>query len=76
MKSMDINGDGDHWATEGLIPSAFWHAAKMEGNLTARKLLDSASRQRITPGIPARPIKKEKGDYKIFNGLIANKNNT
>ncbi len=65
--------DADRWATEGLIPRDLWRAAKMEGTPTTRKVLAFAANQRISPAIPAGRIRKEKGDYKIFTGLIGNK---
>jgi HTH-type transcriptional regulator/antitoxin HigA len=65
--------DADHWATEGLIPRGLWVAAKMEATPTARKILDFAANLRINPAIPAGRLRKEKGDYKIFSGLIGNK---
>ena len=65
--------DADHWATEGLIPHDQWLTAKMEGTPTARKILDFAANMRISPAIPAGRIRKEKGDYSVFSGLIGNK---
>jgi HTH-type transcriptional regulator/antitoxin HigA len=65
--------DADQWATEGLIPHDQWLTAKMEGTPTARKVLAFAANLRISPAIPAGRIRKEKGDYKVFSGLIGNK---
>jgi HTH-type transcriptional regulator / antitoxin HigA len=65
--------EADRWATEGLIPHDRWFAAKMEGTPTTRKILDFAASLRISPAIPAGRIRKEKGDYKLFSGLIGNK---
>lgn len=65
--------DADSWATEGLIPRDLWRAAKMEGTPTTRKVLAFAANMRISPAIPAGRIRKEKMDYKVFNGLIGNK---
>lgn len=65
--------DADSWATEGMIPRDLWRAAKMEGTPTARKVLAFAANLRISPAIPAGRIRKEKGDYKVFSGLIGNK---
>jgi HTH-type transcriptional regulator/antitoxin HigA len=65
--------DADSWATEGLIPRNLWRAAKIEGTPTTRKILAFAANLRINPAIPAGRIRKEKGDYKIFSGLIGNK---
>ena len=65
--------DADQWATEGLIPHKLWLAAKMEAIPTARKIIAFAANLRINPAIPAGRIRKEKGDYKIFSGLIGNK---
>ena len=45
----------------------------MEGLPTTRKVLAFAANLRISPAIPAGRIRKEKGDYKIFSGLIGNK---
>jgi HTH-type transcriptional regulator/antitoxin HigA len=65
--------DADSWATEGMIPRDRWRAAKMEGTPTTRKVLAFAANLRISPAIPAGRIRKEKGDYKVFSGLIGNK---
>jgi HTH-type transcriptional regulator/antitoxin HigA len=65
--------DADSWATEGLIPRDLWRAAKMEATPTTRKVLAFAANLRINPAIPAGRIRKEKGDYKVFSGLIGNK---
>lgn len=65
--------DADQWATEGLIPRVLWRAAKMEGTPTTVKVLAFAAKLRINPAIPAGRIRKEKGDYKLFSGLIGNK---
>ena len=65
--------DADEWAAESLIPQGLWSAAKMEGLPTTRKVLTFAANLRISPAIPAGRIRKEKGDYKIFSGLIGNK---
>jgi HTH-type transcriptional regulator / antitoxin HigA len=65
--------DADQWAAEGLIPRDLWRAAKMEGTPTTRKVLAFAANLRVSPAIPAGRIRKEKGDYKVFSGLIGNK---
>jgi HTH-type transcriptional regulator/antitoxin HigA len=65
--------DADRWATEGLIPHKLWLAAKIEATPTASKILAFAANLRISPAIPAGRIRKEKGDYKVFSGLIGNK---
>ncbi len=65
--------DADSWATQGMIPRDLWLAGKMEGTPTARKVLAFAANMRIDPAIPAGRIRKEKGDYKVFSGLIGNK---
>jgi HTH-type transcriptional regulator/antitoxin HigA len=65
--------DADSWATECLIPRELWHAAKMEAAPTARKILAFAANLRINSAIPAGRIRKERGDYKVFSGLIGNK---
>jgi HTH-type transcriptional regulator/antitoxin HigA len=65
--------DADSWATEGMIPRDLWRAAKMEGTPKTRKVLAFAANLRISPAILAGRIRKEKGDYKVFSGLIGNK---
>jgi HTH-type transcriptional regulator / antitoxin HigA len=65
--------DADSWATEGLIPRDLWRAAKLDGTPTTRKVLAFAANHRISPAIPAGRIRKEKGDYRVFSGLVGNK---
>lgn len=68
-----IEKDADRWATEALIPSELWHRANMNGKSSVNRLCEFAAGLRISPAIPAGRIRKESGDYKLFSGLVGNK---
>jgi HTH-type transcriptional regulator/antitoxin HigA len=65
--------DADHWATEALIPADIWHSAAMSEAPSAGRLCEFAASYRINPAIPAGRIRKEKRNYKLFSGLVGNK---
>ena len=76
LEQTDIDScerDADHWATEALIPSDIWHTAAMSKAPSAGRLCEFAATYRINPAIPAGRIRKEKRNYKLFTGLVGNK---
>jgi len=68
-----LEKDADQWATDALIPSDLWQGADMNGKTSVTRLCEFATSLRISPAIPAGRIRKEKGDYKLFSGLLGNK---
>lgn len=76
LEQTDIDScerDADHWATEALIPSDIWHTAAIGEAPSIGRLCEFAATYRINPAIPAGRIRKEKGNYKLFTGLVGNK---
>lgn len=63
-------GDADRWASDALIPPESWLAANLERRPSSRTLLNLATTLRINPAIPAGRIRKETGNYRIFDNLI------
>ncbi len=65
--------DADKWATEALIPPDLWKRANMGRDSSTRDIRGFAASFRISPAIPAGRIRKENGNYKIFNDLLGNR---
>jgi HTH-type transcriptional regulator / antitoxin HigA len=65
-----FEGDADRWASDALINPAAWHAANLGRKPSTRNILNLATSLRINPAIPAGRIRKETGNYRIFDDLI------
>ena len=65
-----FEGDADRWASDALIPPESWQAAQLGKRPTTQAVHSFADSLRITPAIPAGRIRKETGNYKLFDGLI------
>jgi HTH-type transcriptional regulator/antitoxin HigA len=66
-------GDADRWASDALIPQEAWQAANLGCRPSTHAVINLATSLRIHPAIPAGRIRKETGNYRIFDGLIGRK---
>ncbi len=66
-------GDADRWASDALIPQEAWQTANLGRRPSAHAVINLATSLRIHPAIPAGRIRKETGNYRIFDGLIGRK---
>lgn len=65
-----FESDADHWASDALIPPESWQTAHLGKRPTIQAVHNFATSLRITPAIPAGRIRKETGNYKLYDGLI------
>ncbi|MDD2734376.1 MAG: ImmA/IrrE family metallo-endopeptidase [Desulfuromonadaceae bacterium] len=65
-----FESDADHWASDALIPPESWQTAHFGKRPTIQAVHSFATSLRITPAIPAGRIRKETGNYKLYDGLI------
>jgi len=65
-----FESDADHWASDALIPPESWQAAHLGKRPTIQAVHNFATSLRITPAIPAGRIRKETGNYQLYDGLI------
>lgn len=66
-------GDADRWASDALIPQEVWQAANLGRRPSTHAVINLATSLRIHPAIPAGRIRKETGNYRIFDELIGRK---
>ncbi|TVP81309.1 MAG: ImmA/IrrE family metallo-endopeptidase [Puniceicoccaceae bacterium] len=71
-KTDRLEVEADQFATESLIPSTEWKAARLKKNAQTERILAFAEKHRISPAIPAGRIRYETKDYTIFRSLVGN----
>ena len=62
--------EADELATEALIPTDLWKAAKLRRNTPPVNVMAFAEKLRISPSIPAGRVRFESKDYKVMKSLI------
>ncbi len=65
-----IEKEADHLASESMIPTNLWRAAKLTTDPAPKKVKAFAQQLNIGPCIPAGRIRHETGNYRILSQMV------